>query len=81
MALLILLGGAFLAYLGWLLWAALAFPLPFSYNLRSLWQRKVATFTTAGAIGLVVGIFVVVLSLNVLGDALQDYLDPRMRHG
>src|SRR5512132_2795901 len=26
-------------------------------------------------------IFLVVLSLNVLGDALQDYLDPRMRHG
>jgi peptide/nickel transport system permease protein len=26
-------------------------------------------------------IFVVVLSLNVLGDALQDHLDPRRRHG
>jgi peptide/nickel transport system permease protein len=26
-------------------------------------------------------IFLVVLSLNILGDALQDYLDPRMRHG
>ena len=26
-------------------------------------------------------IFLVALSLNVLGDALQDYLDPRMRHG
>ena len=25
-------------------------------------------------------IFLVVLSLNILGDALQDYLDPRMRH-
>jgi putative ABC transport system permease protein len=59
----LLFGGAFLAYLGWLAWAAFAYPVPFSYNLRSLWQRKVATFTTAGAIGLVVGIFVVVLSL------------------
>jgi len=26
-------------------------------------------------------IFVVVLSLNILGDALQDFLDPRLRHG
>jgi peptide/nickel transport system permease protein len=26
-------------------------------------------------------IFLVVLALNILGDALQDYLDPRMRHG
>jgi peptide/nickel transport system permease protein len=26
-------------------------------------------------------IFVGVLSLNVLGDARQDYLDPRRRHG
>jgi peptide/nickel transport system permease protein len=26
-------------------------------------------------------IFVVVLSLNVLGDALQDFFDPRLRHG
>jgi len=26
-------------------------------------------------------ISLVVLSLNVLADALQDYLDPRMRHG
>ena len=26
-------------------------------------------------------IFAVVLSLNVLGDALQDFLDPRLRHG
>ncbi len=53
----------FLAYLGWLLYAAFALPVPLSYNLRSLWQRKVGTFSTAGAIALVVGIFVVVLSL------------------
>ena len=26
-------------------------------------------------------IFLVVLSLNVLGDVLQDFLDPRLRHG
>lgn len=54
---------AFPFYLLWLLWAALSLPIPFSYNLRSLWQRRVSTFTTAGAIALVVGIFVVVLSL------------------
>ncbi|HET8714608.1 MAG TPA: ABC transporter permease [Holophagaceae bacterium] len=52
-----------LAYLGWLVWALVAYPLPLSYNLRSLWQRKVATLSTAGAIALVVGIFIVVLSL------------------
>lgn len=53
----------FLAYLAWLAWALVAYPIPLSYNLRSLWQRKVTTLTTAGAIALVVGIFVVVLSL------------------
>jgi putative ABC transport system permease protein len=53
----------FVAYLGWLIYAAFALPVPLSYNLRSLWQRKVSTFSTAGAIALVVGIFVVVLSL------------------
>ena len=52
-----------LAYLLWLVWALLAHPIPLSYNLRSLWQRKVSTFSTAAAIALVVGIFVVVLSL------------------
>ena len=52
-----------MAYLGWLAWALVAYPIPLSYNLRSLWQRKVATLSTAGAIALVVGIFVVVLSL------------------
>ncbi len=51
------------AYLLWLLWALLAYPIPLSYNLRSLWQRKVSSFSTAAAIALVVGIFVVVLSL------------------
>lgn len=50
-------------YLLWLVWALLAYPIPLSYNLRSLWQRKVATASTAAAIALVVGIFVVVLSL------------------
>ena len=52
-----------LAYLAWLVWALVAYPIPLSYNLRSLWQRKVASFSTAAAIALVVGIFVVVLSL------------------
>lgn len=60
---LLLLSLPFLAYLAWLVWALVAFPVPLSYNLRSLWQRKVATLSTAAAIALVVGIFVVVLSL------------------
>lgn len=53
----------FAAYLAWLVWAAFALPVPLSYNLRSLWQRKTGTLSTACAIALVVGIFVVVLSL------------------
>ena len=53
----------FVAYLTWLVWALMAYPVPLSYNLRSLWQRKVSSFSTAAAIALVVGIFVVVLSL------------------
>jgi ABC-type antimicrobial peptide transport system permease subunit len=53
----------FAAYFAWLLWALVAYPVPLSYNLRSLWQRKVSSFSTAAAIALVVGIFVVVLSL------------------
>jgi ABC-type antimicrobial peptide transport system permease subunit len=53
----------FMAYLAWLIWALVAYPVPLSYNLRSLWQRKVSSFSTAAAIALVVGIFVVVLSL------------------
>lgn len=61
LALLILL--PLLGYLLWLVWALIAYPIPLSYNLRSLWQRKVATASTAAAIALVVGIFVVVLSL------------------
>ncbi len=52
-----------LAYLAWLIWALVAYPVPLSYNLRSLWQRKLSSFSTAAAIALVVGIFVVVLSL------------------
>nr|WP_320132500.1 ABC transporter permease [uncultured Holophaga sp.] len=50
-------------YLAWLLWAALRYPVPLRYNWRSLWQRKVGTLSTAAAIAVVVGIFVVVLSL------------------
>jgi putative ABC transport system permease protein len=51
-------------YLAWLLWTAFRHPVPLSYNWRSLWQRKVSTCSTAGAIGVVVAIFVVVLSLD-----------------
>jgi putative ABC transport system permease protein len=51
-------------YLAWLLWAALRYPVPLSYNARSLWQRKVSTICTGAAIAVVVGIFVVVLSLS-----------------
>ncbi len=52
-----------LPYLAWLAWSALRHPVPLSYNWRSLWQRKVSTLSTAGAIAVVVAIFVVVLSL------------------
>ena len=61
LALLLLL--PFVAYLLWLIWALFAYPIPLGYNLRSLWQRKVSSLSTAAAIALVVGIFVVVLSL------------------
>ena len=50
-------------FLAWLGWAALRYPVPLSYNWRSLWQRKVGTLSTAAAIAVVVAIFVVVLSL------------------
>lgn len=50
--------------LAWLLWAASTHPLPWSYTWRSLWQRRAATLATAGAIAVVVAIFVVVLSLS-----------------
>ncbi len=50
-------------YLAWLVWALVAYPIPLGYNLRSLWQRKLSSLSTAAAIALVVGIFVVVLSL------------------
>ena len=53
----------FVAYLAWLVWALVVYPVPLSYNLRSLWQRKLSSASTAAAIALVVGIFVVVLSL------------------
>ncbi|MFZ1377457.1 MAG: ABC transporter permease [Geothrix sp.] len=53
----------FVAYLAWLVWALVAYPIPLGYNLRSLWQRKLSSLSTAAAIALVVGIFVVVLSL------------------
>ena len=60
----VLLYALLVPYLGWLAWAALRYPVPLSYNWRSLWQRKVSTLSTAGAIGVVVAIFVVVLSLD-----------------
>jgi len=59
----LLLAAPFVAYLAWLVWALVAYPIPLGYNLRSLWQRKLSSFSTAAAIALVVGIFVVVLSL------------------
>ncbi len=59
----LLIAFPFLAYLAWLIWALVAYPIPLGYNLRSLWQRKLSSFSTAAAIALVVGIFVVVLSL------------------
>ena len=63
MILVLLLLLPFVAYLLWLIWALIAYPIPLGYNLRSLWQRKVSSLSTAAAIALVVGIFVVVLSL------------------
>jgi ABC-type lipoprotein release transport system permease subunit len=51
-------------FLAWLLWAASRHSVPLSYNWRSLWQRKAGTLATAGAIAVVVAIFVVVLSLS-----------------
>ena len=59
----LLLALPFVAYLAWLVWALVAYPIPLGYNLRSLWQRKLSSLSTAAAIALVVGIFVVVLSL------------------
>lgn len=53
-----------LPYLLWLLWAAARYPVPLSYNWRSLWQRRVATLSTIGAVGIVVAIFIVVLSMG-----------------
>ncbi len=53
----------FVGYLIWLIYAVFKFPVPFVYNIRSLWQRKSSTLTTASAISLVVSIFIVVLSL------------------
>jgi ABC-type lipoprotein release transport system permease subunit len=50
--------------LGWLLFAAWRYPVPLSYNWRSLWQRKASTLSTAASIAVVVAIFVVVLSLS-----------------
>ena len=51
-------------YLLWLLWAALRYPVPLGYNWRSLWQRRTATLSTIGAVGIVVAIFIVVLSMG-----------------
>lgn len=50
-------------YLVWLLWAAFRYPVPLSYNWRSLWQRWVGTLATVGAVAIVVMIFVVVRSM------------------
>ena len=53
----------FAPYLAWLLWAAFLYPVPLSYNWRSLWQRWVGTLATMGAVAIVVMIFVVVRSM------------------
>jgi putative ABC transport system permease protein len=53
----------FAPYLVWLLWAAFRYPVPLSYNWRSLWQRWVGTLATVGAVAIVVMIFVVVRSM------------------
>lgn len=50
-------------YLAWLVWAALRYPVPLSYNWRSLWQRWAGTLSTTAAVAIVVTIFVVVLSM------------------
>ena len=50
-------------YVAWLLWAAFRYPVPLSYNWRSLWQRWVGTLATMGAVAIVVMIFVVVRSM------------------
>jgi putative ABC transport system permease protein len=59
-----LLAALLAPFLAWLLWAASRHSLPLSYNWRSLWQRRTSTLATAGAIAVVVAIFVVVLSLS-----------------
>jgi len=53
----------FSPYLAWLVWAAFRYPVPLSYNWRSLWQRWVGTLATMGAVAIVVMIFVVVRSM------------------
>lgn len=50
-------------YLAWLVWAAIRYPVPLSYNWRSLWQRWAGTLSTTAAVAIVVTIFVVVLSM------------------
>lgn len=50
-------------YLAWLVWAAFRYPVPLSYNWRSLWQRWAGTLSTTAAVAIVVMIFVVVLSM------------------
>lgn len=50
-------------YLAWLVWAAIRYPVPLSYNWRSLWQRWAGTLSTIAAVAIVVTIFVVVLSM------------------
>ena len=50
-------------YLAWLCYAAVFFPLPLTYNWRSIWQRWAGTLSTVSAIAIVVMVFVVVLSM------------------
>jgi len=50
-------------YMAWLIWAAVRYPVPLSYNWRSLWQRWPGTLSTTAAVAIVVMIFVVVLSM------------------
>jgi putative ABC transport system permease protein len=50
-------------YIAWLLWALVRYPIPLSYNWRSLFQRWASTLSTLAAVGIVVMIFVVVLSM------------------
>ena len=45
--------------------------IPFSYNLRNLWTRRLTTFLTAGGMALVVFVFAAIL---MLAEGLQKTL-------